>query len=130
MAGSVTPGWPRDLPPRGTEEFEAKVTGWLLDRGPADLRGSPLRHLPIALARVVAYVTAAEIDGMRQAYASARVELAEFLPPDQIAVVQSALEAQGARLLGFQREIALVEEALVDTARRSGHRGVNPGSIA
>jgi hypothetical protein len=127
---AVTPGWPRDLPPRGTEEFEAKVTGWLLDRGPAELRGSPLRHLPIALARVVSHVTAAEIDGMRAAYASARVELSEHLTPDQIAVVQSSLEAQGARLLGVQREVALVEEALVDTARRSRHQGVNPGSIA
>lgn len=113
------PGWPRDLPPRGTEEFSGKVTGWLLDRAPADLRSSPVRHLPLALVRVVAHVVAAELDGMRAAYASARVELAEHLPPDQIAVVQSALEAEGARLLGVQREVALVEQALVDEARRS-----------
>lgn len=113
------PGWPRDLPPAGTQEFEDKVTGWLLDLAPAGLRQSPIRHLPIALARVVAQVIAAELDGMRSAYASARVELAEHLPADQIAVVQAALEAEGARLLATQREVALVEGALVDAARRS-----------
>ena len=127
MPRQAAPGWPRDLPPRGTDEFDGKVTGWLLDRAPADLRGSPVRHLPVALVRVVAHVVAAELDGMRAAYASARTDLAEYLTADQIAVVQAALEAEGARLLAVQREVGLVEEALVDQARRTRHRGVNRG---
>jgi hypothetical protein len=117
MARADQPGWPRDLPPAGTEEFDDKVTGWLLDRAPADLRSSPVRHLPIALVRVVAHVVAAELDGMRAAYASARVEMTGYLSADQIAVVQAALEAEGARLLGVQREVALVEGALVSSLR-------------
>ena len=113
-------GWPRDLPPRGTAEFEAKVAGWLLDRGPADLRQSTIRRHPIALARVVTHVVAGELDGIRAAYASARVELAEFMAADEVATVQAALESEGARLLTVQRELALVEEALVQAARARG----------
>ncbi len=122
MVSQPQPGWPRDLPPRGTAEFDAKVAGWLLDRAPADLRQSPIRHLPVALARVVAHVVAAELEGVRAAYASARVDLAEHLPADQIAIVQSALEAEGARLVGVLREVSLVEESLIDASRRSRQR--------
>lgn len=118
---AVPPGWPRDLPPAGTGEFEARVAGWLLDRGPADLRASALRTMPLALARVVAHVIAGELDGVRAAYAAARVELGAFLGPDELATVQSALEAQGARLLAAQREVGLVESAL-----RGGQRVDDP----
>jgi len=117
-------GWPRDLPVGGSEEFEDKVAGWLLDRGPADLRQSPLRTLPLALARVVGYVVQGELDGVRNAYASARVDLGGLLTPDQVAVVQAALESEGARLLHVQREVGLVEEAL-----RAAHQRVNRGLI-
>jgi hypothetical protein len=105
-------GWPRDLPPPSTDEFAAKVTSWLLDRGPADLRLSPIRQWPIALARLIAHLVAADLEGTRHAYANARVELGRYLAPDEVAAVQSALEAEGARLITVQRELALVEEAL------------------
>ena len=112
MARPGPTGWPRDLPPPGTAEFDGKVVGWLLDRGPADLRLSPLRHYPLALARFVARLVDSGLDGTRGAYASARVELGEHLTPDELTVVQSALEVEGARLLQIQREVALVEDAL------------------
>ena len=53
MVRGVPAGWPRDLPPAGTEEFDDKVCGWLLDRGPAELRTSAVRTMPVALARIV-----------------------------------------------------------------------------
>jgi len=112
MARHVPAGWPKDLPPGGTEEFDAKVTGWLLDRGPADLRSSALRRWPIALARYLAHVTAGDLEGTRRAYAMARVELGSVLSADELAAVQAALEIEGARLLQVQREVGLVEEAL------------------
>lgn len=105
-------GWPRDLPPPGTDEFDGRVVAWLLDRGPADLRLSPIRHHPVALARLIARLVDAGLDGTRGAYASARVELGEYLAPDEVATVQSALESEGARLLQVRREVALVEDAL------------------
>jgi hypothetical protein len=112
LAGRAPTGWPRDLPPPGTDEFDARVCGWLLDRGPADLRLSTVRAMPLALARIVTHFVDASLVGMRAAYASARSELGEWLPPDQISVTQSALEAEGAKLLQTQREVRLVEEAL------------------
>ena len=112
MAARGPVGWPRDLPPPGTDEFTAKVTTWLLDRGPAELRTSPVRTLPLALARIIAHHVDACLDGTRRAYASARVELGDVLPPDQIVTVQGALEAEGARLLVVQREVGLVGGAL------------------
>lgn len=116
MATRESAGWPRDLPPPGSTEFDEKVVGWLLDRGPADLRVSPIRHHPVALARLVVRLVDAALDGTRGAYASARVELGEYLTPDELASVQSAQESEGARLLQIQREVALVEDVL----RRNG----------
>ncbi len=117
------PGWPHDLPPRGTAEFDERVVGWLLDRAPADVRGSALRQFPIALVRVVAHVIAGELDGIRNAYSTARGELGEHLAADELATVQAALEAEGARLLAVQREVGLVEEALVLQARTRRNKG-------
>jgi hypothetical protein len=122
VTGRAPAGWPRDLPPPGTGEFDDRVCGWLLDRGPADLRGTALRSMPIALARVVAHSVEASLTGMRAAYASARVELGEYLTPDEVATAQTAMEAEGARLLQVQREVRLVEEALQRNA------GVRPPS--
>jgi hypothetical protein len=105
-------GWPRDLPPPGTDEFAAKVTGWLLDQGPADLRLSPIRQYPLALALLMRHLVEGQLEATRRAYANARVELGDVLEPAQIATVQAALEAEGARLLHLQRELVLVDEAL------------------
>ena len=112
MAGRAPAGWPRDLPPPGTDEFDERVCGWLLDRGPADLRLSAVRGMPLALARIVSHFIDASLVGMRAAYANARTELGDWLPPDQVAATQSALEAEGAKLLQAQREVGLVEDAL------------------
>ena len=112
MAGGGPVGWPRDLPPPMSDAFAGKVANWLLDRGPADLRLSPIRHYPVALARVITHVLEGQLEGTRRAYANARVELAEHLQPVEVATVQAALEAEGARLLTVLREVALVGEAL------------------
>lgn len=118
MAARAPVGWPRDLPPPGTVEFAEKATSWLLDVGPAELRTSPVRSLPLALARIVAHHVDACLEGTRRAYATARVELGDVLPPDLIAVVQAALEAEGARLLVVQRQVRLVEDSLRQAAPR------------
>lgn len=108
----MPPGWPRDLPPAGSTAFDAKVVGWLLDRGPAELRGSDLRLVPIALARVVAQCVDAQVDALREAYRTVRADLGSSLHPEELALVQRALEAQGAILLATAREVHLVEAAV------------------
>jgi hypothetical protein len=108
----VPPGWPKDLPPPGTVEFHDRVTLWLLDRSPIDLRSSPLRHMPLALCCVVGHSLEGTLVGIRNAYRSARTLLADQITPAELLTLQQALEAQGARLAATQREIALVEVAL------------------
>jgi hypothetical protein len=112
MTVAAPAGWPKDLPPPLTPEFGERVCGWLLDRGPAELRASPVRAMPIALARVVSHTLDAQIQGLRRAYATARVELGEHLTPEDLVQVQHALQAEGARLLQVQRELTMVEAAL------------------
>ena len=106
------PGWPRDLPSAGSEAFEERVVGWLLDRGPGELRTSRLRHYPLALAAYLGRYTQACLDATRESYARARVELGPHLAPHELQAVHQALEAEGARLLQVQRELRLVAQAL------------------
>lgn len=96
------------------------MVGWLLDRGPADLRTSPLRRLPLALAAYVSHHVDASLAGARTAYARARAELGGLLEPAALAEVQRALEAEGARLLQVQREVRLVASALRDRDESRG----------
>jgi hypothetical protein len=110
---TVPPGWPRDLPAPSEAEFDARVVGWLLDRSPAGLRSSALTTFPAALCLVVQDVVRGEIDGLRAAYASARVRLATSLEPQQVATVLAALESEGAALLQIQREVDAVGRALI-----------------
>jgi len=106
------PGWPRDLPPAGTDEFAERVVNWLLDRGPGELRVSRLRAYPLALAAYLELHVQGCLGATREAYARARVELGPHLDPAGLREVQQALEAEGARLLQVQREVGLVAQAL------------------
>ncbi|TAK69488.1 MAG: hypothetical protein EPO13_06295 [Actinomycetota bacterium] len=111
---SVTPpGWPPALPAPGHAQLPARAVAWLLDQGPPELRGyAVLRAHPVALARVVAHHVEACLDGARQTYAGVRRELGELLPPEAVAAVLVAVEAEGTRLVALQREVDLVERAL------------------
>ena len=116
----MPPGWPADLPGIGRAEFDERVVGWLLDRGPADLRTSPLRRVPLALAAYVWHHVDASVSGARTAYSRARADLGGLLEASALAEVQQALEAEGARLLQVQREVRLVAQALRDRADGRG----------
>lgn len=119
----MTPaGWPRDLPPPGTDEFDARVVSWLLDRGPGELRASQLRTLPRALAAYVQHHVEGSLNGARAAYSRARTELLG-LTADELERTLRAVEAEGARLLQVQREVALVADELERSGRMRLDRG-------
>lgn len=122
MASSAPAGWPRDLPAAGTAEFGERVSLWLLDRGPADLRGTALSRLPAALGIVVGHYLDGAIEGLRTAYAQARREMAEVLGPHELLLVLTDLEAEGARLVQVRREVALVTHALREEPARDARR--------
>ncbi|MDP4014392.1 MAG: hypothetical protein U0990_10120 [Candidatus Nanopelagicales bacterium] len=111
--GIVPPGWPQDLPPPASPEFEVKVVGWLLDRGPDGLREQDvLRRYPLALATLVTRHQKATLEGLRGSYSNARRELGDRLPPHELGLVLAAIESSGAEASETSRQVELVLDAL------------------
>jgi hypothetical protein len=107
------PGWPSDLPPPGTPEFDERVSGWLLDRCSPEVRAArTIRVHPVALAHVAQCHSEALVAGHREAYRAARRELADQIPPAAMEEILTDLEAVGHALVGALREVRLVAEAL------------------
>ena len=113
-------GWPQDLVPVVAPDFLDRAIGWLLDRGPADLRVSPLRSYPLALAFVVEHHCEANVQATREAYRHARADVGAHVSAAELTVIQQAIEAQGASALATRREVALVREAVEQVAGGNG----------
>ncbi|EKA62054.1 hypothetical protein B277_04277 [Janibacter hoylei PVAS-1] len=93
--------------------WQPAAVSWLLDLCPPDYRGhAVLRRHPAALAWLADLHVAAQVDAMRQAYRTVRVDLAESLPDGTIDALLVALEHEGLRLRSAQRSILLIREAL------------------
>ena len=107
------PGWPDGVHPPGSPGFERTAVRWLLDVVPPDYRQHDvlLRH-PIALAALARHHLAACVEGARAAYRSARHELGRDLPPDGLAAVLAAYQAEGRRLVTTAGAVELVARAL------------------
>jgi hypothetical protein len=106
-------GWPRDLIGPEADGFDEAVVNWLLDRCPPEYRSyEVLRRQPRALSRLAVHHCEATLTGARAAYASARRELSDAVPPQALPDVLAAIEAEGARLAATLREVNLVDEAL------------------
>jgi HD superfamily phosphodiesterase len=90
-----------------------RVVGWLLELCPPEYRGHDvLRRHPVVLARLAALHAEATLGAARTAYAGARRDLAERVPPEAIEETLAALSKEGALLAARVREAGLVEEAL------------------
>ncbi len=114
--GAVPTGWPRDLEAPESPRFAEAVVPWLLDRCPPEYRSHDvLRRHPRALSRLAVHHSQATLDGARAAYANARRELADALPPESLVEVLAALESEGARIASTLREVQLVDEAVAGT---------------
>lgn len=109
----VPPGWPEDVRPPGTPDWERSATAWLFDLCPADYRAHEvLRRHPVVLARFAAHHVRAGVAAARQGWATARDELRDLVDPETVAAALSAYEREGARLVRTTRAVDLVEEAL------------------
>lgn len=104
--------------PPDHEDFTGEAVKWLLDQGPADLRTSPLRGFPLALALYLESFTAGALEGSRLGYSQTRTKLEGTLQAFDLEIVQQALAAQGARMVALQREISLVVEGLREVSAR------------
>ena len=101
------------MPPPQVEGWEVPAVSWLLDHCPADYRAyAGWRRYPVALAWLTGRHIDAQLVAMRQAYREARVEMADFVPPEGVAALMNGLEHEGVRLLGAARGARLIQEGL------------------
>ena len=86
MARSVAPpGWPGEVRPPDSEEWEQSAQRWLLDISPPELRGYPvLRHHPVVLARFAAVHTDATLEASRRALGEVRTCLRDVVVPETV----------------------------------------------
>lgn len=107
------PGWPPQVQPPGTQGWEASAGLWLIDQCPADYRAYAVwRRHPVALAWVASLHVAAQLEAMREAFRTVRVELADEVDPEAVAAARHAIETEGLRLRAVQRGIVLVLDAM------------------
>jgi hypothetical protein len=116
---SAPVGWPSQLPPPGSSEWQERASAWLFDLCPGEYRSYELlRRHPVILARLAhAHINAA-IVAAREGWTRARVELKELVDPATVDGAISMYEREGARLAALLREVSLVETALADHASR------------
>ena len=67
---------------------------------------------PAALASVTRYYSRACMEGAREGYRTARVELDVFLPPHAVDGVLAAYRTEGFKLAAIARAVELVERAI------------------
>lgn len=107
------PGWPDRVPPPGVRGWQQAAAAWLLDLCPPDYRGhAVLRRHPVALAWLADRHVASQVEAMRLAYRTVRVDLGEVLPAGTVDALLVCLEHEGLRLRAAQRGIALLREAM------------------
>lgn len=113
MSRFTPPGWPDQVPPPGSPDWEAAAIAYLLDCCPADFRAYPvLRRHPVVLARFAAEFVEGQYASAQEGLTGVRVSLADHVTSE---VVESAADAwleQAARLARTRRAVALIEEAL------------------
>jgi hypothetical protein len=109
----VPPGWPQEVRPPDSPDWESSATAWLLDAVPPDYRAyGVLRRHPVALARMAGHHVRASIQAAREGYRGAAVDLKDHLPPHAVEAVLEAYRSEGPRLVRLAQAVDLVERAL------------------
>jgi hypothetical protein len=109
----LPPGWPREVRPPGTADWERSAIAWLFDLCPPDYRAyDVLRRQPAVLARFAAHHVQAGVAAAKKGLSSVRSDLADLVEPEVVAAAVAAYEREGARLMATARSLDLVEEAL------------------
>ncbi|MEY9876623.1 hypothetical protein ABH931_006133 [Streptacidiphilus sp. MAP12-33] len=119
FAGVKPPGWPHqvDAPGRHDGPWEQSAVSWLLSEvAPGawreGLNGAQYRRHPLMLARDALYLVDGQLNGLREAYRRARVELGEHFEPQQIEEQLAMYAEEAKRLEGLRMKVQLVYDAL------------------
>jgi hypothetical protein len=107
------PGWPRQVRPPGTPDWERTATNWLLDICPPEYRGyDGLRRHPAILARFAVLHVEAGQAAVQRGLSEVRGLLRDIASHAEMAAAVDVWQYEGARLISTRREVGLVEEAL------------------
>ncbi|MBF4161006.1 hypothetical protein [Nocardioides acrostichi] len=107
------PGWPREVRPPDTPDWEATAGNWLLDLCPPDYRGyAGLRRHLVVLARFAVLHVEANHAAVRRGLSEARADLRDVATSDVVEAAVQTLLLEEARLIGTLRAVRLVEEAI------------------
>lgn len=107
------PGWPAQVRPPGSPDWERTAVAWLYDQCPPEYRDyEVLRRHPPVLARFADIAVAGAQTAVATGLAGVRAELRDIVPSSVISEAIAAYERENARLVGVRRGVRLVEEAL------------------
>ncbi len=111
--GFTPPGWPVEVRPPGSTEWEVTAIAYLLDCSPPDFRAyRVLRNHPVVLARFAARFVDGQCRTAEEGLAEVRTSLSDFADPPVIEAAADAWLEQSARLARTKRAVGLVEAAL------------------
>lgn len=110
---SVPPGWPPEVRPPDSPDWERSASAWLFDLCPPDYRAHEVLHRhPVVLARFAHHHVQGSLEATRAGLATVRADLRDVADPPTVAAAVAAYEREGARLVRTQRALGMVEEAL------------------
>lgn len=111
--GYVPPGWPDQVRPPGSLDWEVTASAFLLDCCPPDFRAYPvLRRHPVVLARFAVQFVDGQHRSAQAGLAGSRVSLSRYVSAEVLQQAGEAWLEQTARLARTRRAVGLVEEAL------------------
>ncbi len=109
----VPPGWPVEVAPPGTPQWQRTAVSWLLDHCPSEYRAHAAVHRqPVALAWLALRHVTAQGQANSAARSAARAELREHLQPQALDALLVTLDHEQARLIELHRAVRLVGDAL------------------
>lgn len=107
------PGWPREVRPPDTPDWEATAASWLLDQCPAEYRRfAGLRRHVVVLARFAVLHVEAQQAATRRGLSEIRGDLKDVAGQAVVEAAVQTFQLEDARLLAVRRAVGLVEEAL------------------
>src|SRR4051794_12608936 len=110
---ALPPGWPSDVRPPGSPDWQRSAVAWLFDQCPPDYRGyDVLRRQPLVLARFAASALDGAVAAADQGLRTARAELRDRVPPDVVDAAVATYEQERHRARNARHSVDVVERAL------------------
>ena len=110
---ATPPGWPAEVPPPGSPEWERGAVAWLFDQCPPDYRGyDVLRRHPLVLARFATAAVEGASTAVENGLRTLRASLAGRVPPEAVEAAVAAYERERQRLRAARAAVDLIEQAL------------------